>query len=544
MQRFLNMACLLFLASCAAKPAADSVGVKRQSATIEGFVRENGTEVPISGVTVFAVRPSDQPQLHTTTDSDGRFTLEGLDQGRHLIGLVRDGYVVPGRLEISGYPFHLVTGQRVTGVVFHLIPAGTISGRIVGSDGKPANRVEVQLLQKLYLMGHAQWSPVNRGGTSKNTRVETNARGEFRAIGVDPGQYLLRFVPQETPLEGLVVGGKSPSPLLYPGVRDVSKATPIDVKQGRETLLEDVKLVTEERGWIRIVVLNESGESLENFGNWQIKPPGWVGAEYPFVDERVLNNYKEIQPDSPGAFDITATWSTVKGPLAGKLRVNYQGADLMAKITIPKPESTLTGHVVLQQKEGAPPSPLTGVDVAIGPDISYFIRSGPDGVLTLPSLYAGSYKLGAVRGLPPDTYVSRVTQGPRDVLKQGLNVEKGETTLEVVISPGAGVFEGKVVDGKGKPAQNALVALVPEGALKDRADYYGAYQSTRTDQDGEFDIRGITPGSYQAYAWANASAGGFRSDDFMKPFTGKGAPVKLEQNGRAKVDLKILDGAP
>ena len=53
MKRFWSLAWLALLACCAGKPVADNVEVKRQSATIEGAVREMGTELPITGVTVF-----------------------------------------------------------------------------------------------------------------------------------------------------------------------------------------------------------------------------------------------------------------------------------------------------------------------------------------------------------------------------------------------------------------------------------------------------------------------------------------------------------
>jgi protocatechuate 3,4-dioxygenase beta subunit len=541
MKRVLNVACLVLLASCAKETASEKVENKAQSATIDGVVREIGTELPISGVTVFLVRPSDQPRLQTTTNGDGHFVLEGLDQGRHLVALVRDGYVVPGRLENSGYPFRVTAGQKVSGVVFHLAPAGTISGRVFSGDGRPANRVEVQLLHNLYVMGRRQWSVANRGGVGRQTRIETNELGEFRALGVDPGKYVIRFVPHEVTVESFVSGGKSPAPLLYPGVRDIFKAGIVEVKPGKNTLLEDLTLVNRVRQWIRVAVINKSGEPLENFGSWHIEPSGWIGAQYPLVEQRVVNNYREIEPDSPGTYDITATWSTVKGSLATQVRVNYQGIGLTTKMTLEKPQSNLTGSVVLQEKEGASPRPLAGVEVAIGPDIPYFIRSAADGTLTLPALYPGRYKLGTVRGLPPGTFVLRVSQGARDVLKEDLQVEKGQTKLDIVISTGASVLQGKVVDAKGQPVHNALVALVPEGVLKERFDYYGAYESSHTDQNGAFSLHGITPGSYQAYAWAHAPAAGFRSAEFMKPFAGKGSPVKLEWNGSATIELKTLD---
>src|SRR5215510_4465556 len=202
--RLPKLACLLLLVSCAGPPKGDAPASAEQAASIEGTVRELGSEVPIAGASVFLIRTSDQLQVRTTTDTEGRFSLQGLNAGRHLVALVREGYVVPGRQEISGYPFRMTEGQRVKNAVFRMIPAGTIAGRIFGPDGTPANRVEVQLLQSLYVMGQPQWSVVNRGGTSRSTRLETNERGEFRAVGVDPGKYAIRFVPRELTVESRI----------------------------------------------------------------------------------------------------------------------------------------------------------------------------------------------------------------------------------------------------------------------------------------------------------------------------------------------------
>jgi hypothetical protein len=198
----------------------------------------------------------------------------------------------------------------------------------------------------------------------------------------------------------------------------------------------------------------------------------------------------------------------------------------------------LTGSVTMEGK------PLTGVEVSIGPDVPYFIKSNAEGLLMLPSLYLGRYKLGAVRNLPPDTFVSRVSQGGRDVLKEDLVVDSNEVKLDVVVSRGAAKVEGLVKDSAGMPIQNALVALVPDGALRERSDYYGAYQSTNTDQTGSFEIHGITPGTYRAYAWRNAPATAFRNDLYLKEYFGKSTSVTLEVGGTAKLELKTLDLTP
>jgi hypothetical protein len=537
MQRFIGLVLATALASCSNSSGERNVGTP-EGATLSGFVREAGTEVPIAGVSVFLVRTSDRPQIGANTDTDGRFTLQGLEPGRHLVALVRDGYVVPGRLEIAGYPFTVTAGRNIENAVIHLIPAGTVSGRVLNDDGTPANRVEVQFLQNLYIMGRQQWSIVNRSGSSRPARVETNARGEFRAVGVDPGQYAIRLVPQEATVDAIVPGGQSAAPMLYREGRDISKAAVVEIGAGRETLLDDVKLVRERRGWIRVSVFNETGQPLEGFGDWRVEPPGWIGSDYPLVEQRVVNNFHEIQPDSHGTYNILASWRSPTGPLAGKLRVSFQGSDQTLKMTLQKPLGKLTGRVLLEDQGKT--QPLSGVEVSIGPEIPYFARSGPDGSITLPAVYSGDYKLGAIRGLPDGAFVLRVTQGARDVLRQDLRIEK-ESVLDVVISPGAGTAEGRVLDSTKKPVHNASVSLVPEPPLSERTDYYGAYHDTHTDQDGAFILRGLTPGSYRAYAWTDAPVGGFRNAEFMKTLAGKGTPVLVEKGGRVNVSLTSLD---
>jgi hypothetical protein len=528
---------LLLLVSCSGSPGEDA---SKNSTQIEGTVRESGSNVPIAGASVFLVRPLDQLQVRTLTDAEGKFSLRDLDAGRHLISASRDGYVVPGRQDFSGLPFEVPGGQRLENVVIPMNQTGIISGRVFRADGSPAPRVEIQLLQNLYLMGRAQWSAVTPGGNSREVRASSNERGEFRVSGVDPGQYLVRFIPGELTVASRVPGGLSPVPMLYPQGRDPSTATIIEVKPGSETLLENVRLKDERRAWIRVRVINESGQQLEGFGTWSLKPVNWIGSAYPLVEDRITDSFHEMQPDSPGTYDITATWPSPAGRLVGTAQVQYRGSDVEIRMAIRKPQSKVTGRVLLQP-DGGDTKPLAGAEVAIGPKISYFARSGADGAVSFNQVYAGRYQLGYVRGLPADTFVLSARQAARDLFKEEMLVEGAEVNLEIVASSGAPVLEGKVADANGSAVHNALVVLVPESPLKERRDYYGAYKETRTDQNGEFEIRGITPGEYQAYAWTDAPAGAFRNAQFMRDFEGKGTRVKLERGAKATVELKRIE---
>src|SRR5688572_66043 len=528
------------MVSCADSPDRGHQESAASAASIEGTVREAGSNKPIAGASVFLVRSLDQLQVRAITDPEGRFALSDLDAGRHVVAVTRDGYVVPNRQSSSGYPFQIKSGERLQNVVLSMIPAGSIAGRVFREDGTPAPRVEIQLLQNFYLLGHPQWSVVGLGGSSRETRISTNDRGEFSAAGVDPGQYVIRFIPRELTIDSRVPGGLSPTPVMYPGVRDVSKATRVEIQAGRETLLKDVRLKNERRAWIRVRVINESGRQLEGFGNWSLKPVNWIGSDYLLVEDRITDSFHEFQPDSAGNYDITATWSSPAGRVTGTARVAFRGADIEVRMPILKPQSKATGRVVLQEA-GGEVKPVAGAEVAIGPRISYFARTGPDGAFVIPEVYSGRYQFGYVRGVLPDLFVASVRQGEMDLFKDEMTVEGAEVQLEIVLNPGAAVLEGSIADASGMAVHNALVALVPDPPLRERKDYYGAYRDTRTDQNGMFEIRGITPGTYRAFAWKDAPASAYRNAEFMSPFMRSGTAVTLGLNGKVRVELKALE---
>jgi hypothetical protein len=194
----------------------------------------------------------------------------------------------------------------------------------------------------------------------------------------------------------------------------------------------------------------------------------------------------------------------------------------------------LTGRVSFKS---ASDRPLSGIEVAFGPKISYFAKSAGDGSIVFPAMYVGRYQLGYVRGISDSSYVSSVMQDSHDVFREGIVVDDHSAAVEVVIADDAGVVFGKVADASGHGVQNALVALVPEAALKERKDYYGAYRETRTDQNGDFEMRGITPGTYHAYAWADIPASAFRNAEFMNAFAGKGTPVTVESGSKLQLTL-------
>jgi hypothetical protein len=74
----------------------------------------------------------------------------------------------------------------------------------------------------------------------------------------------------------------------------------------------------------------------------------------------------------------------------------------------------------------------------------------------------------------------------------------------------------------------------PNPKLEDR------YKTATTDQNGQFSIKGLSPGKYRIYAWEDIENGSQFDPDFMKPLEGLGLAVTVEENGRQAAPLKLI----
>jgi protocatechuate 3,4-dioxygenase beta subunit len=110
----------------------------------------------------------------------------------------------------------------------------------------------------------------------------------------------------------------------------------------------------------------------------------------------------------------------------------------------------------------------------------------------------------------------------------------------MVVRSGAGHVQGIVSDKDGRAVHHAAVVLMPAKAGPPRPLI--AYRQGRTDQNGGFELRGIIPGSYRIYAWANLWPNQFMDSDFMSRFENRGQPLQIRERERASIDLFVLDG--
>ena len=133
-----------------------------------------------------------------TTDDLGKFVLRDVDEGSYRLFVARNGFVRGeyGQRSVNrpGTVITVRAGQQITDVAFRLIPASTISGRVMDSTGEPLAAVTVQALRSTYdATGKRTLQPV---GTAK-----TNDLGEYRIYWINPGRYFISANPARSAID-------------------------------------------------------------------------------------------------------------------------------------------------------------------------------------------------------------------------------------------------------------------------------------------------------------------------------------------------------
>lgn len=138
----------------------------------------------LSGATVEIRGP--EATFTTTTDDEGRYSLDGLKPGDYNIRASRPGFRMPS-CEAGGAQAALTArGCAVVDLYLSKDWPGAIEGRLIRPDGTPAKAgIELTLI-RLEGRGESQESTLLFGEDAR-----TNDQGEYSFQGVAPGRYKL-----------------------------------------------------------------------------------------------------------------------------------------------------------------------------------------------------------------------------------------------------------------------------------------------------------------------------------------------------------------
>jgi hypothetical protein len=160
----------------------------------------------------------------------------------------------------------------------------------------------------------------------------------------------------------------------------------------------------------------------------------------------------------------------------------------------------------------------------------------PEAAFTISGVSPGKYRF-AVQNLAPGHYVKSASVQGQDITA-GAAISASASGVEVHLGINAPELTGVVLDGDKQPVSGARIALVPEASKR---EHYWLFRTGTADQNGSFTIGSIVPGHYTAYAFSSdVEEGSWHSPDFLQPFDGKGASVKLSEGGKDSVQLTVL----
>jgi hypothetical protein len=459
----------------------------------------------------------DHPQIYAdTTDNEGRFTLKKVLAGRYRffathVGYLDQSYQAKSAARGEGAVLSLLSGQEVTDVVFGLMRAGVVTGKVVDDTGEPMAGVNVTVLRKPSEEELEQLSPRAKKLEMISASVaQTDDRGEYRIFGLKPGEYYVkatevggdRFVGQEGDTgEGRMlvqVLGSQFAPMYFPGVLQLDQAQSVVLQAGEEMqadfAMRRIKVVEvagrvlgaeggpESRAYVHLEAVGVEdwssglGSSTDSKGDFTIKgvPPGTYYINTGTYERgKVRNTRKKIDVGESNVDSIVLS-------LTG-------GATIHGRVTGGNPQASRRTVVMLQ---------ATAEDAE---NETGYTEVEKDGSFEIQGVADGGYA-PALFGLGEGWFVKSVHIGSEDAFQKGVQVEDGAAkgSLEIVVSNEGAQIDGTITDSE----KNQPVVGVQVKARVDPETDYNRMRAKQvnTDQNGHFVLKDMPPGKYKLTA--------------------------------------------
>lgn len=194
--------------SASSQPAA----AQSRSARLVGFVVADDTGRPVDGA---VIRFADIDNT-TETDEDGRFEIDDVEPGRHIVLASATGYELRayGQQRRQEAPSAVEFPPGATSTIeVRLLRLGRITGRLLNDAGAPAAGISVSAVRQ-----HPD------RGLSSSGAVTTNAAGEFELAALERGHYVVVATTREPPAVR--------STSFFPGTTAPDQAVAISIDAG------------------------------------------------------------------------------------------------------------------------------------------------------------------------------------------------------------------------------------------------------------------------------------------------------------------------
>jgi protocatechuate 3,4-dioxygenase beta subunit len=528
------------------------------TAIIRGRVLAADTGRPLrrARITVRAPELGSEPRM-TSTNLDGKYEVNGLPAGRYTISVTRSGYLTlqygQRRPLEPGKPLQVGDKQAIENVDFTLPRTSVITGRITDETGEPVADVPVFAMRSSYWQGRRRYVP-------SGPPARTDDAGQYRIVGLVPGTYYVMAMLRETwtMTENGVEMVMGYSPTYYPGTATVASARRITVGVGQEAGATDFALPPGRTATVSGTGFDSAGRPLAartvsitqeivgpNGGTFMTAGNAMAGADGSFSIKNV----------APGEYTLR-TQTTTPGSNAASpaqesatRRIVVDGGDINNIVLTTAAGWSISGQLTT---EGGipPPAPrdrfrlaahLVNTDMtrtAAGPGNADSGRVREDWTFMVTGI------LGAVRlraTVPDGWAVKAILHDGRDISDEPFEMRGNEelTGVQVVITDRVTSVSGQLRDDQGAPLPDGTIIVFADDAEK-WSEESRWVRSTRPDQDGQYQIRGLPPGQYVAVAVDYVEDGMWNDPEYLESIRRFGQRLTLSEAGSQTLSLKLV----
>jgi hypothetical protein len=506
-------------------PRDDRQTVLVGAGTIRGRVVNASDSSPIQAARITLAGPSRPDPVFT--DQSGQFELAKLAAGRYTVtaektGFVRSRYGSKSDLD----PFvqiELGAGALAVDIEVRMPKGAAISGRVVDDLGDPIvnSPISIGFLQ---IVGRDR-----RLATVGRPDVQTDDRGHYRIGGLAAGRYVVVALP---PRISLSLYSRS----YYPGVADLSSASPLVLAAGEERTDIDFMVASAKPARVTVNTKDEHGSPVSTLVTLEL--PGDVpGSTVRTIGMPINGMTSSIEPGD---------WIAIAYPMPGRgrsvaaFRVG-EGEDISLNIVLTQ-GSRVSGRLVF---EGfSPPPPLSSIRLDVRP-AGEQSRAGARMIAPKPAAIAadGSFEILDVIGTlslqlttPVKGWTLRAARlGDRDLLDEPLTLTSGAdvSNIEVILTDRLGQLTGLAGDSEGRPSPGCPIVVFPEaGPAESRWMHL-----SRADQRGRFTFPDLLPAIYRVSAVADLDPALWQSSDYLERLRPRAARVDLQKGSASELSL-------
>jgi protocatechuate 3,4-dioxygenase beta subunit len=512
--------------------------------------------MPLRRAQVMAIAPEGQQRRVTTTDGEGRYEFVELPAGRFTVSATKAGYVTlqygQRRPFEAGTPVTVTEGENVERIDFTLPIGSVITVRVTDDFSEPVAGAQIQVQRFQY--GPDGQRRLTLAPSGPGFPSTTDDRGEFRAYGLTPGEYVVSASVRSIGLPGATNPNDSNegfSPTFYPGTISAAEAQAILVGVGEERSVQ-FSMVASRMSRItgsvinsegrpavgaQLMVVTRQGAGMSSFGG------GTVAADGSFA----------ISGIAPGEHSIDVRPQIRPGEAGGEFAsvpIVVSGADITGLRIVTGKGATVSGRVVFEgtaPREGAP-TPLRVMAMPTDPSSQpMFFPMGGDPLANGALDDNGNFQLAAASGsvfltvtTPPSWVLKSVTLDGNDITDEPLELTGKQSVSGLVIrlTDKLTNISGRVSDGRGQLLRDYVVVIQPADA-KEPIIASRWTRTARPDTNGRFETRGMRPGRYLATAIETLEQGRQFAPEFREQLRRSAREFSVREGESVALDLTL-----